>query len=243
MKKILFTLLSAFAFVFSGGAQVSDIQVVTCTNDTSSIYEVLASGKVLMVVTNGVDCSYCANRAGALQQWAAGHTTEVQVWGAMTKVYTNTNPNCREIADWIVLNTWSAIFTFIDDQKQWFDQVSHRLYVYDPRDSTIAYNGFSVEDAQAKALEISNQVLSQPEQALAQPKLVYGEKEWKLINLEVDNYVIDIIDLSGQVVETINGQVENNSMSVFYGHLKKGLYLIRVRNKQGGANVIKAFVR
>ncbi len=241
MKNFLPTFLLFIGMTFALSAQVQNAEVVTCNNDTNSIYDVLGTGKVLLISSNGTDCSACANRAGALQTWAANNTANVQVWGAMTKIYSNNNPNCREVADWIVLNTWTAIFTFVDDQKQWRDQGTPRYYVYDPRDSSLVYNGFSNTDAQAKALEIAAQVLSQKERVeILKPRLTYFKNSWSIVNLSPDNYVIEIVDLTGKPVKRITKEAENGEINFSIADLNRGIFLITIRNKKGLLDVIKA---
>lgn len=241
MKHFIPTFLLFLGMTFALSAQVQNVEVTNCNNDSSSIYKVLATGKVLMIASNGVDCSYCANRAGALQTWAANNFSQVQVWGAMTKVYTNTNPTCREVADWIVLNTWAAIFTFIDVQKQWRDLGTPTYYIYNPRDSSLAYKGISLSDAQSKALEIAGTLLSQKEEVkITKLRLNYLENSWSVVNLSPDNYVIEIVDLTGRPVKRITARAENGEINFSTANLNSGIFLVTISNKQGLIDVIKA---
>ncbi len=245
MKTFVSFCILLFAGIgFHASAQVSNVQVVDCQNDSSSIYQALSTGKPLLVASKGTDCSACRNRAGGLQQWAAQNTAKVTVWGAMTRIYSSVNPDCQAVSQWIVQYSWSAIFTFIDVQRHWLDQGTPRYYVYDPRDSSLAYNGFSETDARNKALEISDQMLSVEvhKNPLRDIALVHHKKSWKLINLPQENLVIEIVDLHGRRVEKnatdgLSGIYEYN-----YEGFDPGLYFLRLRNNKGFTAVIRALV-
>lgn len=243
--KPLFSLLTFFLFSCSVFAQVADYTAVDCQNDSMSIYQVLATGKPLLIASEGTDCSVCKNKAPGLEAWAANNATKVQVWAAMTKTYSSTNPNCQELNSWITTYNWSTIFTFVDAQKRWRDQGTPRYYVYDPRDSSLAYNGFDEALAQQTALNISAQTLSVPlkQTSLKEVKLQQGKKMITLVNLPPTNYVIEIVDLTGKVVFKTSTGVQHGSFTMSTAGLKPSLYLIRVNNKKGEATVLKTMVQ
>lgn len=240
MKNTFYSFVFLLFSSLAGFAQVSDHQVIDCQNDTSSIYAALASGKPLFIASKGTDCSICMNRAPALQQWATSNPNVV-VWGAMTKIYSSNNPNCNEVAQWITQYNWTSIFTFVDTQKKWKDQGTPRYYVYDPKDSSLAYNGFDESLAKTTAENLAQQVgIAEAKQSLNQVHVRYAKKSWSLVNLPQGNLVVEVIDLTGSVlqVESIAGNAGNYSIST--AALKPGIYLLKIRNKKGEAIVVKA---
>jgi hypothetical protein len=242
MKTILYSFVLVLVLPALGFAQVTDYQVTDCQNNTTSIYAVLASGKPLLVASKGTDCSICMNRAAALQQWATNNSN-IEVWAAMTKTYSNNNPNCNEVAQWITQYNWTSIFTFVDTQKEWKDQGTPRYYVYNPKDSSLAYNGFDENAAKNMAQSLAQQLSLEDEKAaLKQVELRYGKNSWQLVNLPVGNFVIEVVDLVGNVVKRELLSSASGALSFSTDLLKPSIYLIRIRNKKGATTVLKAVV-
>jgi hypothetical protein len=93
MKKLLTVLLSLSLLILQG--QVMDRTVEDCNNNSNSIFNILASGKALIIASKGFDCSICVNRAPGWGTWATANKQQVEVWGAMTNTYSSAIPSCN----------------------------------------------------------------------------------------------------------------------------------------------------
>lgn len=237
MKK-LYTLLFSF-FVLSVSAQVANVSVSDCYNNMTSIYGVLATGKVLVVASDGLDCSICKSKAPALQNWAAQNKTKIQVWGAMTYTYSNNNATCSGINAWVGNYGWSDIFAFADVNRHWFMSGTPRYTVYSPLDSTLAYQGFDESLALSTALQIAGNTTVGLSEISQKPFYVsQSSGAVQLHNLPKGMNEIKVISLTGRVVKsTTITNMDGNSV-INSSDLNAGVYLVNAQNNKG-YNVVK----
>jgi hypothetical protein len=96
------------------------------------------------------------NSAAALGTFATQHSAHIAVWGAQTLTYSQANPTCTQVNNWVNTYNWQNIFAFVDASRQWYVGGTPYYYVIDPRDSTQAYAGTNRITAQNTALSIVN---------------------------------------------------------------------------------------
>ena len=221
-----------------------DVSVTDCNNNMSSVYTVLGTGKVLLVASEGFDCSTCQSKAAGLQNWAAQNKVKVQVWGAMTFTYSPNTPQCTDVSSWVSNYGWNDIFTFIDANELWFQSGTPRYTVYSPLDSSLAYQGFSESDAFAKAQELASQTTVSIKEAAS--NAFYISQSTGSIGLHYlpkSMVELQVTNLTGKVVKQSRFNVEGDKTSVSTSDLGTGIYLVSIQNNQGFRAVRKIHVR
>ncbi len=239
MKNIF---LLAFALVtLNTTAQVADTTVTDCNANTNSIYAVLASGKPLIIASKGFDCSNCKSTAAALQTWASQNKSDVEVWGAMTFTYSGNTPTCTNVSSWVSTYSWTDIFTFLDSGRHWFKNGTPRYYVYDPADSTIAYEG----NRQATALSTASSLVSSVSvDELKQPKFLAsgGDGLITLFNIP-EASTIEVMSLTGQVVERYETLAPAKTASINIYESTPQIYVVRLNSAGAAPQQIKVLVQ
>ncbi len=239
MKKLYLSILLGASIALS--AQVADKTVTDCNSTTKSIYAALATGKPLVVASKGFDCSNCRSTAAALQNWAA-QNTNVQVWGAMTFNYSSNTPMCSDVSAWVNQYNWTNIFSFIDDSRHWYKFGTPRYYVYDPADSTIAYEGSSQSTALSTAAGLVTTV-GQAEVVKKEFTVNASNATLSLFNLPQGQTTVQVVSLTGNVVKTVNFNSPAAIETVSLDKFSAGIYLVNVQNKNGFSTVRKVYLR
>jgi thiol-disulfide isomerase/thioredoxin len=239
MKKLYLALFFGASLGLS--AQVSNKSVTDCNSNASCIYAALATGKPLVVASKGFDCSNCRSTAAALQNWAS-QNPNVQVWGAMTFNYSGNTPMCTDVSAWVGQYSWNSIFTFIDDSRHWYKFGTPRYYVYDPADSSIAYEGSSQSSALSTAAGLVTTV-GQPEIAKKDFSVSAVNGTLSLFNLPEGPITVQVIALTGNVVKTVNFGSASSIEKVALERFTAGIYLVNVQNKNGFKAVRKIYLR
>ncbi len=239
MKKLYLALLFGASVALS--AQVADKSVTDCNSTTKSIYTALATGKPLVVASKGFDCSICQGAASPLQNWAS-QNPGVQVWGAMTFNYSGNTPTCSNVSSWVGQYNWNNIFTFIDDTRHWYKFGTPRYYVYDPSDSTIAYEGANQSTALSTAEGLAATV-GQPEVTQKPFSVSASNGSVSLFNLPQGYTTVQVVSLTGNVVKTVNFSSPGDVEKVALENFSVGIYLVNVQNKSGFHTVRKVYLR
>lgn len=149
--KTLFTLF-AICFVFLAQAQIENRTETDCDGNSQSIYEILETGKPLIIASKGLDCSTCMSQADNLASFA-NNQPNIQIWGAMYYLYQDQEADCSSIESWNNSYGWSNIFTFPDLEEFWAGDFGAPTYtVIDPASKEIVYSGGNFTDASDEAL-------------------------------------------------------------------------------------------
>ncbi|WP_417611442.1 T9SS type A sorting domain-containing protein [Owenweeksia hongkongensis] len=242
MKKIYTLFISIITFAAS--AQVMDVSVADCNNNASSIHAVLGTGKVLVVASDGLDCSICKSKAPGLQSWAAQNKTKIQVWGAMTFTYSNSTPTCTGVDSWVNSYGWTDIYTFVDANRHWFMSGTPRYTVYSALDSSLAYQGFDENAALNTALQIAgNTTVGIDEVSQKDFYVSQSPGAVRLHNLPKGANTIQLVNLTGQVVKSINNVSEDGSYTLLTSNMNAGIYLVSAQNNKGFKAVRKVYVK
>ncbi|MGB0978688.1 MAG: T9SS type A sorting domain-containing protein [Croceimicrobium sp.] len=225
MKK-LYPLLLAFVG-FGLNAQVANHMVEDCNNNQNSIYQVLSTGTPLIVASKGFDCSICVSRAPGWGNWASNNP-QVAVWGAMTNTYNSNIPPCSQLATWVSNHGWSDIYSFIDSSKHFFEFGTPRYIVYDPSDSTIAYEGGNQSTARSTALGLVSNNISLKENALESLYFYYQDGNLNFENVPEGNTALELYNLAGKKERSLN--LGDGRKSFMMSGLPSGIYLMRLQN-------------
>lgn len=220
--------------------QVADKTVTDCNGNSRSIHGVLATGKVLVVTSSGVDCSICMGAAPAVQTFAAQNTGTMEVWGAMTfKSSANTNkPSCTQVNNWVNTYSWNDVFALVDSDRHFFMSGTPRYIVYDPSDYSIAYSGPNRSQAFQTATALANTVgFSTP-----------GLRDVELVNfpggIELKNFSgtmhYKLVSLTGKLVAS--GNLDQSGNRLMTNTMRPGIYLLALEAGDGQRITRKIFV-
>ncbi|MFT6948596.1 MAG: hypothetical protein ACJARP_003030 [Vicingaceae bacterium] len=233
MKKILLSLLSVF-FLTTFFAQVpSNITVYDCGGNSENIYNTLGTGKSVIVLSKGLDCSICRNSAPGWQTWALANTNNVAVWGAITYLY---NPAafppasmCILTDTWEVTYGWANIFTFPDSNRLWFQASTPKYYVYSAIDSSIAYQGTSSTLARNAAIAQSTVGLNKNILLDAKVFIYNGIITIKDLPSSID--ALKIYNAKGQLV--FQKDLSQSSEKIDVSQFEKGIYILQFSSPKG----------
>lgn len=228
MKKTLTLVFSISLFFLQ--AQVMDRSVQDCNSNANSIYNVLGSGKALIVASKGFDCSICVSRAPAWGTWASSNAQAVEVWGAMTNTYSANIPSCSALNNWVNTHGWSAIYTFIDSSQYFFASGTPRYLVYSPVDSSLIYQGSNDAQARTLALNASQTVLSlRQNKSLEGINFFINKGTLHFSGVPSENILVEIYNLTGQKEKVRTVSKDNAVLPL--NDLAKGIYLMRLSSK------------
>ena len=217
-------------------AQVANKTQVGCMGETANTWMSLANGKALLIASEGFDCPICQSTATSLGTFATNHTAEVTVWGAMTYLYTSGTPTCDQLSTWVQNHGWQQMFNFIDADQFWFNQATPRYIVVDPADSSIAYDGASMQDATNTALSISTATGLEPVDNSANFKTYVQDGQLVVSpgkNPGNESYV-SVFDITGK--QLAHHKLQNTSNQQFIhlpAGMRSGLYLLRFNTSFG----------
>ena len=204
--------------------------VEDCNNNGNSIYDVLASGKALIVASKGFDCSICVNRAPAWGAWATNNQQQVAVWGAMTNTYSSSIPSCNMLNNWVSTHGWSDIYTFIDSSQYFFATGTPRYLVYSPVDSSLIYQGSNDAQARNLALNASQTGLSlRQNRSLEGINFFINKGSLHFSGVPAENILVEIYNLTGQKEKVQKVSKDNAVLPL--NDLAKGIYLMRLSSK------------
>ena len=245
MKKLYFSLLFMLGLSVSHSQVVQNETVTDCNNNSRSIYSTLTAGKVLVVASEGFDCSNCMSKAPGLQSWAAQHSGSIDVWGAMTFTYSGNTPSCTDVNNWKNQYSWNDIFMFIDSGRKWFGAGTPQYFVYNPQDSSLVYQGFSESTARTTAENLANSTIGIRENIPARAPFYVsqGEGFFQLNNLPITTIQYRLYDLTGKVVKAQSFNETKDMQRVLTNDIKKGLYLVKVKGANGFEAVKKVLIR
>lgn len=234
MKKF-FVLIPLIALGLVSMAQApANKTVYDCDGNSKNIYDVLGTGKSIIVAHKGVDCIICKNSAKPLQTWASNNTSQVEVWGAMTYKYNpNTfRPECQVTKDWDSTYAWDDIFAFADSSRSWHNNSTPRYYVYSAIDSSIVFQGSSRTVAQDSALKHSTISTVGLKDLFKQYdiEVLYQQGQLNITNSKLLNSLA-IYDLSGRLV--LQQSVNSEQAQINTHSLPKGAYVLQLTDRTG----------
>jgi hypothetical protein len=204
--------------------------VEDCSNNTNAIYTELATGKSLIVASEGFDCSICRSKASAWGSWATNNTQQVSVWGAMTNTYSSNTPNCTMLGNWVSSYNWSDIYTFIDSSQYFFAFGTPRYTVYSPLDSSLIYQGSNEGQARTLALNASQSNLSlRQNRSLEGINFYINKGTLHFSAVPSENILVEIYNLTGQKEKVQKVSKDNAVLPL--NDLEKGIYLMRLSSK------------
>lgn len=207
-----------------------DRMVEDCSNNSNSIYSELASGKSLIVASEGFDCSICRSKAAAWGTWATNYTPVVSVWGAMTNTYNSNTPSCSMLYNWVSTYNWVDIYTFIDSSQYFFATGTPRYLVYSPADSSLIYQGSNEVQARTLAINASQSGLGLSQSRSLESISFYINKgALHFSAVPSENILVEIYNLTGQK-EKIQKVSKDNAVLPL-NDLAKGIYLMRLSSK------------
>lgn len=229
--RYLFLLVFTILFSSNAWAQIpSNYTATDCNSNSRSIHtQIGTTGKSVIVMSKGVDCSACRFSAPSWQTWASNpqNAAKVEVWAAMTYRYNPmsfSNP-CGAINSWVSQYAWNDIYAFHDVNRDFLGPAMPRYYVYSAIDSTLIYNGSS--STTARNMAIQNSVVGIEElQALKAVSFQIINQQLIIEKQNQTAVLFKIIDLSGRMVQSFT--VNQAQKTVDFSKYSKGIYVVNM---------------
>lgn len=235
MRKIILSTLASFSMIAAIAQAVPNATFTDCNSNTRSVYQALATGKVLLVANAGTNCSICMGHASQVGDLATNYMSTIEVWGSMT-TKTGGMTDCNTVNNWVSTYGWDDVFAFLDNNKYWFNTATPGFTVINPSDSTIAYQGSNWNTARSAAIAIASTFDVKEENVITGVSV--GPNE---IFVEVSNAVSGtfvMYDVTGKMVD--KWQVQSNGLTIKLPLNKtpvSGIYILQI--KIGDADVVK----
>ena len=242
MKKILLALFAVMAFG-AYAQKVPNASYTDCNGNTQDIYSVLATGKVLMIASKGLDCSICMSHAVDYESFISANDATIAGWGAMVYNYQQTSPTCANINSWNAAYGWNKIFSFVDANKDFLMSGTPRYYVINPADSTEVYSG-NYNTAKQTALQYASSISIDEEEYFGDLK-VFRQNDAIALQTSVNianNSTVILYNITGQQ-EQVWSELELDQSGyrlTLNKSLNSGVYLLRLTSN--GREVTKKLV-
>lgn len=241
MKKFLLVIFAFLAFGVNA-QKVPNSTFTDCNNNTQDIYSILATGKVLMIASKGLDCSICMSHAANFENFIATNDGTIAGWGAMVYNYQTNTPTCTDVSSWNSTYGWNKIFSFVDANKDFLMSGTPRYYVINPADSTEVYSG-NFNTAKQIALQYASSV-SIEEEYFGDLK-VFRQNDGIALQTSasrVNNLSVVLYNITGQQ-EQVWTELESGQSGyrlTVNKSLNSGVYLLRLNSN--GREVTKRLV-
>jgi hypothetical protein len=209
-------------------AQVADRTETNCEGESRSVYQVGEEGKPLLVASKGFDCSICQGQADDVALYAAQNAGVVEVWGAMTNVYSSNLPTCTQVENWSQTYNWEEVFAFADAEEYWLEFGTPRYYVIHPMSHKIVYEGSSFSTAGATALSLTT--TSVDEEGQLEMNIYHDGEALNLLSSDSETWNFEVFNLVGQLVHSqiIRTQAGERIRIPFEGN--RGIYIASFRS-------------
>ena len=210
--KTFYTFLGIL-FAFVAQAQVEDRTETDCDGNSQTIYEILETGKPLIIASKGLDCSICMGQADDLATFA-NNQPNIAIWGAMFYLYADEQADCPSVGSWVDTYSWENIFAFQDLEEFWAGEFGAPTYtVINPTTTEIVYSGGSFNTASNEALGLISVGL---EEEFDKESFILFTKNGNLhiqINSSISgNGKIEVFNILGQDVFSKNFRLKESEL-------------------------------
>jgi hypothetical protein len=223
------------------GQNVPDVTETDCNNNTERIYDVLATGKPILIFKTDMICSNTIGFGTTVRQYADLYQAQYRTWVCADFMdASNYSEQCsfmQQYQQQTGLNANSA-FCFIDTTSVGaYDPATRSSipkcfqgYVVIGLDSTIIYVGGDVNLAVYAALNES-QSLDIDENKMVKGVSIYPNpsSDWLFVDTSIDLEEINITNATGQSVEYTKNLINPIDISSF----EQGFYIVRLKLKNG----------
>ena len=223
------------------GQNVPDVTETDCNNNTERIYDVLATGKPILIFKTDMICSNTIGFGTTVRQYADLYQAQYRTWVCADFMdASNYSEQCtfmQQYQQQTGLNANSA-FCFIDTTSVGaYDPATRSSipkcfqgYVVIGLDSTIIYVGGDVNLAVYAALNES-QSLDIDENKIVKGVSIYPNpsSDWLFVDTSIDLEEINITNATGQSVEYTKNLINPIDISSF----EQGFYIVRLKLKNG----------
>ena len=223
------------------GQNVPDVTETDCNNNTERIYDVLATGKPILIFKTDMICSNTIGFGTTVRQYADLYQAQYRTWVCADFMdASNYSEQCtfmQQYQQQTGLNANSA-FCFIDTTSVGaYDPATRSSipkcfqgYVVIGLDSNIIYVGGDVNLAVYAALNES-QSLDIDENKIVKGVSIYPNpsSDWLFVDTSIDLEEINITNATGQSVEYTKNLINPIDISSF----EQGFYIVRLKLKNG----------
>ncbi len=220
MKHLIAILTGVLLSGISFGQLINRIET-SCGLEERSVLGSLNSGKAVLVMVTGFDCSICQSHAASIKLFSEEHQN-IEVWGAMRWQYNQDPENCNDIVDWNQSYAWDDLFTFLDTGDAWIQLGTPYFYVFSPENNALIFQGSDIEDAFNEAIS-ANQFTTgiHPVQKNSYSlRSIRGGVELQ----SKQNFTVYIYNLQGSLVS-----MGRSAQFFSISNLKSGAYIFRIK--------------
>jgi hypothetical protein len=238
---LIISQLSAQAYL---GQSVPDVTETDCNNNSERIYDVLATGKPILVFKTDMICSNTTAWGTTVRQYADLYASQYRTWVCADFVEANLpSEQCiymQQYEQQTGMNT-NSVFRFIDttsvgpydpNSRGVLDILCYQGYIVIGLDSTIIYLGNDVNASVAAALNASQVTSIQQNYGNDYSINIFPNPVTSVLQIETD-IEIQNIRIYNQVGQMISQSQLNNTKTVDVSSFEKGIYFILIENKHG----------
>lgn len=226
------------------GQSVPDVTETDCNGQTERIYDVLASGKPLLVFKTDMICSNTTAWGITVRQYADLYASQYRTWVCADFIEANSpSEQCQYMQQYeqqTGLNT-NSVFRFIDttsvgpydpNSRGALDILCYQGYIVIGLDSTVIYVGNDINAAVTAALNAS-QTTGIEKTPFEFYFNLFPNPANTTLQLIHDNGIetIQVFNLAGQLV--IQKQPGYLNSTIDISMLENGVYFLVVKNKEG----------
>lgn len=239
MKKIYNLLVLAVFAIAPAMAQVENITETSCDAESRTLYDVLDSGKAVLVASDGFDCGICMNHAQDVVEIADAYEGKLEVWAGMVNIYSMEETTCENIDGWRTTFEWDNIFMFLDQDENWFLGGTPVYYLIHPDTKEIYYQGSSMPQVKAAVAAVIGYGLSVDETSIEEAfnfSIANNQIHLNATTNLAQEAAFALYDINGRLLfqENISLNKGQNTVSVNISErLSSGIYLGVVETKAG----------
>ncbi|MFY7862154.1 MAG: T9SS type A sorting domain-containing protein [Chitinophagales bacterium] len=226
------------------GQTVPDVTETDCNSNTESIYDVLETGKPLLVFKTDMICSNTTAWGTTVRQYADLYASQYRTWVCADFVEANSpSEQCAYMQDYeeqTGMNT-NSVFRFIDttsigpydpSSREELDVLCYQGYIVIGLDSTIIYLGNNVNEAVDAALNASQVTGVEQKDENDQTINIFPNPVTSILHIE-SNIDVRGIHIYNQLGQIVSQSQSFNTKTLDLSLLEKGVYFITIENKHG----------
>jgi hypothetical protein len=226
------------------GQSVPDVTETACNNNTERIYDILATGKPILVFKTDMICSNTTAWGTTVRQYADLYAAQYRTWVCADFIEANLpSEQCYYMQQYEQQTgmTSGSVFTFIDttsvgpydpSSRGVLDILCYQGYVVIGLDSTIIYLGNDVNAAVSAALNASQTTGVQQNDGNDYSINLFPNPVTSILQIETD-LEIQNIHIYNQVGQLVLQSQLKDTKTIDLTALNKGVYFINVENKDG----------
>jgi hypothetical protein len=220
------------------GQSVHDITETDCNNNTERIYDVLATGKPILIFTTDMICGNTTAWGTTVRQYADLYASQYRTWVCADFIEANSpSEQCSYMQQYeqqTGMNT-NSVFRFIDTTSNGpYDPATKCFqgYVVIGLDSTLIYVGNDLNTAVSVALNASQVAGLESVDEQTNSFNIYPNPVTSLLQFDTSADIKNI-QIHNQTGELVFQSQLTQSKTIDVSDLKEGIYFLLMEEKNG----------